>query len=380
MQTDGASIRINSQAVGRKFTVRRKTKPTVQLKAQRAFLRSKKRVVRYGLLSANLVLLAVVVFFVAQSPSDSQAVRQNAVTPATAEVVTGPLDQLSSADIAVHVANAAGLPESIEVTNNADSIALAEASSPADTSVVAKPQLVASALVSYKDIQQYTTVAGDTISSIASRFGISSDSVRWSNGLSGETVRASRTLFLPPAGTNGIVHTVLAGDTPDSLAARFSADKDLIVSVNDAEVSGLRVGQKALIPGGVLVATSRGSSYSASGFAWGTSAIYGRNGYVRGYCTYYAASRVAVPANWGNARTWASGARASGWTVSSTPRPGAIAQTVRMHPLGHVGIVEEVSPDGTMIKYSDMNGLAGFGRVGYSDWVSAGTYENYIYR
>jgi surface antigen len=47
---------------------------------------------------------------------------------------------------------------------------------------------------------------------------------------------------------------------------------------------------------------------------------------------------------------------------------------------GHVAVVEAVSPDGTMIKYSDMNGLSGFGRVGYSDWVPATTYQNYIYR
>ncbi len=344
-------------------------------------MRTNKRVVRYSLLTANLALLGMVVFFVVKSPSDSQAVRQNAVTPtAPAESVVGPLDVLSSADIAVHVSRVAGLPESIDVTNNADSIALAEASSSADTSVVAKPQLVANALISYKDIQEYTTVTGDTVSAIASRFGVSSDSVRWSNGLTGESVRAGRVLYLPPAGTNGVVHTVTSGDTPQSLAARFSADADLIISVNDAEITGLRVGQRALIPGGTVQAVaSRGTSYSS--FAWGAGAVYGRNGYVRGYCTYYAASRVAVPANWGNARTWASGARATpGWIVSSIPRAGAVAQTTRMHPLGHVAVVEEVSADGTLIKYSDMNGLSGFGRVGYSDWVPASTYENYIYR
>lgn len=344
---------------------------------RRAFLRSRKRLIRYSLLTANLALLAVVVLFVAKSPADSQAVRQNAVTPTSTETLTGPLDELSSADIAVHVARVAGLPESIEVTNNADSIALAEASSPADTSVVAKPQLVANALITYKDIQQYTTVAGDTISAIATRFGVSSDSVRWSNGLSGDSVRAGRVLYMPPAGTNGIVHTVLASDTPESLAARYSADKELIISVNDAEVSGLRVGERVLIPGGVVQAVSRGTSYA--GFSWGASAIYGRNGYVYGYCTYYVASRIAVPANWGNADTWPRGARASGWTVSSTPpRAGVIAwgAPIRMH----VAYVEEVSADGTMIKYSDMNNLAGWNRVGYSDWVPVSYFPGYIYR
>jgi len=46
-----------------------------------------------------------------------------------------------------------------------------------------------------------------------------------------------------------------------------------------------------------------------------------------------------------------------------------------------VGVVDEVSPDGTMIKYSDMNGLAGWGRVGQSGWVPVfSTFQNFIYR
>lgn len=327
-----------------------------------------------------MALLGVVVFFVARTPSESNAIRQNAVaSAASTEVVTGPLDQVSSADIAVHVARVAGLPESVEVTNNADSIALSETTAPADISVVAKPQLVGSALITYKDIQQYTTVPGDTIAAIAAKFGVSSDSVRWSNGLNGITVAAGKTLFLPPAGTNGIVHTVVAGENPESLANRYAADKDVIISVNDAEVGGLKPGQRILIPGGTVQAASRSSySYSSVGFSWGSSAIYGRNGYSYGYCTYYVATRVPVPANWGNADTWARGARASGWTVSTTPRAGAVAwgAPIRMH----VAYVEEVSADGSMIKYSDMNNLAGWNRVGYSGWVSASYFPGYIYR
>jgi hypothetical protein len=51
-----------------------------------------------------------------------------------------------------------------------------------------------------------------------------------------------------------------------------------------------------------------------------------------------------------------------------------------MSYLGHVAVVEAVSEDGTMMKYSDMNGIAGWGRVGYSDWVPISFYQHYIYR
>jgi surface antigen len=106
--------------------------------------------------------------------------------------------------------------------------------------------------------------------------------------------------------------------------------------------------------------------------------IYGYNGYDYGYCTWYVANRISVPANWGNANTWDNLAPASGWTVSHAPRAGGIAQSNR-GAFGHVAYVEAVSPDGTMIKYSDMNGIAGFNRVGYSDWVPASKFNNYIY-
>jgi surface antigen len=69
----------------------------------------------------------------------------------------------------------------------------------------------------------------------------------------------------------------------------------------------------------------------------------------------------------------------SGWSVSSKPTVGAIAQTpYAAGGEGHVAIVDGVSADGTQIKFRDMNGLAGWGRVGYSGWVSASTFPNYI--
>ena len=113
-----------------------------------------------------------------------------------------------------------------------------------------------------------------------------------------------------------------------------------------------------------------------------------------GNCTWWAWESVCRSwhvglVNWGNANTWAYYAAKSGWTVSSSPRPGAIAQTSKGR-FGHVAIVEEVSADGTQIKYSDMNGLAGWNRVGKSwetgsyvgngGWAPTSYFEHYIYR
>jgi surface antigen len=196
--------------------------------------------------------------------------------------------------------------------------------------------------------------------------------------LNGDALAAGTSLKIPPI--NGIVYIVQAGDTPDSLADRFHSNRDKIIAYNDAEIHGLHVGQQIIIPDAVKIAASvaRRSSEAPNSFAWGGSTpVYGSNGYDWGYCTWYVASQISVPSNWGNANTWAYYAVRSGWKVSSTPTPGAIAQTPA-GGLGHVAIVNEVSEDGTQIRYRDMNGIAGFAHVGYSGWVSASKFPNYL--
>jgi surface antigen len=273
----------------------------------------------------------------------------------------------------------ANLPEDETklITNQAQSARVSLAISASDVNVIAKPQILMTALKSRKDIQSYTVQAGDTVTSIAQKFGITSDSIKWSNDLTSDTVALGTKLTIPPTGVSGIVYTVKSGDTVQSLATKYKANADQITAYNDAELSGLPEGEQIIIPNGQIqaVATRSGGLLGAGSF----TAQYGSNGYAYGYCTYYAAARSGAPSNWGNANTWAYYAALSGWTVSSAPRVGAIGQTSSGY-LGHVAIVEQVSADGSEIIYSDMNGLAGWGRVGTSGWVSASHFEHYIYR
>ena len=332
----------------------------------------------------NAVFLAAIMTIIIGSRHNGQAVDNAAVqatsnVSANSTVISNPLDKLSSADIALQAARAASLTEELAVANQADSLELEMSVIPSNDEVIAKPQIVATNSKSRKDIVQYVTVAGDTVGSLAGKFGVTSDSIRWSNGLNGDSIPAGKALYIPPI--NGIVYVVAAGDKPESLAAKYKASATQIIFFNDAEVSGLTVGERILIPDGkIQVVQAASYQYSGGGgFAFGSGPLYGGNGYVYGNCTYYVATKVSVPRNWGNANTWASAARLSGWTVTPIPRVGAIAQTRRMSYLGHVAYVEAVSEDGSQIKYSDMNGLAGYNRVGYSGWVPASTYENYLY-
>jgi surface antigen len=340
----------------------------------------RRRALRAGLLASNLVVLAVILAFVLLGNSADKTVTAPIVNSTATAAAANPLDEVSSADIALTVARMSSLPETTAVTNQAQDQAAAIALAASTNNVVSKPQVVSTALKSSSDIKDYTVVAGDTVSSIAAKFGVTSDSIRWSNSLTGEAVAVGTRLAIPPV--NGIVYTVNNGDTPDSLAAKFKASKDKIIAYNDAEIKGLTAGQRIIIPDAVQNATPtfrNTALVGRSAFAWGgSSPIYGYNGYDYGYCTWYVANRIPVPSNWGNATSWAYYAALSGWTVSKVPIVGAIGQTTP--GLGHVAVVEAVSADSTMIKYADMNGLAGWGREGRTvDWVPATHFQNYIY-
>lgn len=343
---------------------------------------SRRKYIRWGLIAGNVLLLVLVALFIVLNRSASQTVRANTLNgvaaAAGADTSLNPLDTLSSAQIALTAAQLGHMPELTAIRNQADSDSLVLNVPPSDTSILAKPQLVALSGKSRQDIIHYKTRPGDTVASLSKKFKVSADSIRWSNNVSGNTLTSGIKMAIPPV--NGIVYTVKSGDTPASLAAHFSADESQIIELNDAEIHGLKPGEQIIVPNGKIAPAVTYGNYSLSYGSF--TASYGGNGYDYGWCTYYVAAKVAVPTNWGNANTWDNYAALSGWTVSRAPpatwRAGIIGQTDAGFG-GHVVYVEAVSPDGTQIKYSDMNGIAGWGRVGYSGWVPVTSFEHYIY-
>jgi surface antigen len=323
---------------------------------------TRRRLVRWSLISGNLALLIGVLSFIAVAPHSGAAkpVTNSNATASSNSSVANPLDQLSAADIAVNIARMGSLPEATAVTNQADSVNADLAITPVGDSIASKPQVVVTALKSRSDIKKYTTVADDTIASVATKFNVTSDSIRWSNNLSGNAVAAGTSVIIPPV--NGVVYTVAAGDTPDSLATKFRANKDRIIAANDAEISGIKVGEQVLIPDGTLqvVAAAVSSRTAATsyggGFAWGSTAVYGSNGYDYGYCTWYVANRRAelgraVPSNLGNAYSWYRAAQQAGLPTGLAPQVGAVMVNEGGN---HVAVVEVVNDDGSFW-ISEMN-------------------------
>lgn len=342
-----------------------------------------RRVIRSALAIFNLVLLLAIGFF-AFNGSKPQQVLSGVSSAVGKDVSSEPLDQLSSADIAVNAARAVGLYEANGVLNQAQSASAELFTAPADTTVVAKPQTVATVFASRKDIKHYVVAQGDTVSSIASKFNITSDSIIWSNNLSGNLVNAGVKLVIPPV--NGIVYTVKQTDTLENIASKYRANRDQLIAFNDIELTGLKVGEQILIPNG---------QQPAPVITYVSTAIYGPyNGYDYGFCTWYVANRRAeagnpIPSNLGNASTWDNNAAAMGILVDKVPSVGTAVVTSQVGA-GHVAYVEAVNADGS-IWVTEMNSHGQVsmtdstprGGWGVKDWklisASAAATYNYVH-
>lgn len=190
----------------------------------------RKSFARYGVVSVNTILVMAMIGFLGYGKlkHDPQVAQTNNAVTATEQVAV--LDEISSADIAANIAIAAKLPEADQVRNQADSRnALATIAVSNDT-VVAKPQIITNETASSQsrsDIIEYTAQSGDTISSLAARYNVSSDSIRWSNGLSGDTIAVGNKVVIPPKNRNGIVYKVGVSDDIGKLAEKYKTTKDV---------------------------------------------------------------------------------------------------------------------------------------------------------
>ncbi len=133
-------------------------------------------------------------------------------------------------------------------------------------------------------IIEYQVQSGDTVATIANKFGVSEDTVRWQNELSKDKIKVGQTLKILPV--TGVAHTVVKGDTVYSIAKKYDAEAQAIVDfpfntfTND-ETFELAIGQTIIVPDGIMPSvqvaartrqmTPNAGSVTASGlFVWPT--------------------------------------------------------------------------------------------------------------
>ncbi len=100
----------------------------------------------------------------------------------------------------------------------------------------------------------YVVQAGDTLFSIAVRFGTTVEAIRQANNLTGDTIYVGQTLVIPGGGAPAVgaptVYIVQAGDTLFSIALRYGVTVEAIKSANGLGSDFIYVGQRLVIPAG----------------------------------------------------------------------------------------------------------------------------------
>ncbi|MBC7459241.1 LysM peptidoglycan-binding domain-containing protein [Candidatus Saccharibacteria bacterium] len=336
-----------------------------------------------------LIVLIAIGYRAPQKVTGLSNAAQIAQTPAeTKDKKT--VNNVIASSIAANVASTTNLSVAPAVASLAISTQLQSELPSSDDSSISKPQIIQVSSAS-RDISTYTVGAGDTIDTIAAKFGVSKDTIKFANNLTSDNLTVGKVLDVLPR--DGIVYTVKSGDTAATIADKYKADASTITTYNDLEISGVTPGLKIVIPNGVLPTTERpgyvapytfvaaANTRTSTGFSGYRAGSVG-NKYAFGNCTWYAYERRAamgkpVGSFWGNGGSWHLSGGAAGFRVDRIPEVGAAL--VEIGNPGHVAVVESVGADGSVV-VSEMNNRAygGFNIVN-NRTISAGQAANYTY-
>lgn len=99
-------------------------------------------------------------------------------------------------------------------------------------------------------IVYYTVQPGDTISEVAEKFGITTNTILWENSLSAYSlIRPGDKITILP--TSGLRHKVAKNDTVAKIAKKYGIEAERIIEFNKlASADDIKIGEKLIIPGG----------------------------------------------------------------------------------------------------------------------------------
>lgn len=104
------------------------------------------------------------------------------------------------------------------------------------------------------EIIRYRVEQGDTVSGLAEKFGLRPETIMWANSQlddDPDLISVGQSLLILPV--NGVYHSVVKGDTVESIARKHSVEAKAIVDFGTNELSpenGLIAGQWIIVPGG----------------------------------------------------------------------------------------------------------------------------------
>lgn len=109
------------------------------------------------------------------------------------------------------------------------------------------PQTETSNRAGLNDYAVHTVESGESLSIIASRYGVKSETIMWENNLANaNSLRIGQKLLVPPV--NGISYKVASGDSLEKIAKKYSVSVEAIVAQNGLESEVINRGQALFLP------------------------------------------------------------------------------------------------------------------------------------
>lgn len=125
------------------------------------------------------------------------------------------------------------------------------------------PQTDESNRIGLTDFAVHTVESGESLSVIAEKYGVSSDSIKWENNITNaNSIRAGQKLLVPPV--NGISYKVNSGETLEKIATKYEITPEAIIAQNGLASDAVVVnGQAIFLPNAepIAVAVPIASTY-----------------------------------------------------------------------------------------------------------------------
>lgn len=132
-------------------------------------------------------------------------------------------------------------------------------------------------------VENYTVKGGETLASIAKKFDISVDTIKWANNLKSDLIKPNQILKISPV--TGIIHKVTSGENIYTIAKKYHTNAQNILnfpfnSFEDLDTFSLMAGQTLYVPEGTIepekpayqfVASIQAGARGSSNFIWPTS-------------------------------------------------------------------------------------------------------------
>ncbi len=116
------------------------------------------------------------------------------------------------------------------------------------------PQTETASRVGMSDYAVHTVTSGETLSAVASLYGIKVETLMWENGIyNANSLRIGQSLLIPPV--DGVGYKVKSGDSLEKIAKTYSVSVEAIVAQNAIEGGTIQKGQLLFLPGAKPIAT-----------------------------------------------------------------------------------------------------------------------------